>query len=213
MEDNRETDLFDSNTEKISGSGLKNFITESQPSGITLSMEHLFASLILVLVLFFTIFYLGYLRGRASVRPDELKDRSRVAASVSRSEPLLSGVPTAGEGSATEGFYDAPAAARSVRPSVSGERSGAAAPQPSARPSVANTSSKPYTIQVIAFRNRKEAQSELSLLKRKGYVPATKLEGNKWVVLVGRYKNRSEARKDLVNLKKRYRDCYLKKAV
>ena len=70
---------------------------------------------------------------------------------------------------------------------------------------------RPYTIQVIAFKNEKKANKEIALLKNKGYETFI-ISSNEWLqVCVGQYANREELYKDFDALKNNYPTCYVRK--
>lgn len=77
---------------------------------------------------------------------------------------------------------------------------------------VASEGKKPYTIQLAAFRTENQATKEMAVLRTKGYKPRILAKGGYYQVSVGQYQNREEAAGDLKTLKKRYKDCYLRKA-
>jgi cell division septation protein DedD len=76
---------------------------------------------------------------------------------------------------------------------------------------IADTTAKPYTIQVIAVKKQKNAKKEIQRLKKEGY-EAFLIPAKEWLqVCVGKYVNKADAKKDLANLRERYPTCYLRK--
>jgi len=76
---------------------------------------------------------------------------------------------------------------------------------------MADASIKPYTIQVVAFKNVENAKKEIQRLKREGY-DAFLIPSKEWTqVCVGRYITREETKKDLDSLKKMYLASYVRK--
>lgn len=70
---------------------------------------------------------------------------------------------------------------------------------------------KPYTIQLVAYRTESRALKEASDLTARGYDPSIITRGGFFQVCVGQYRNLKEAQKDIQILKKRYKDCFLRK--
>lgn len=68
-----------------------------------------------------------------------------------------------------------------------------------------------YTIQVASFVNKTSAQREAESLKRKGLSPLMLSKGKFIVVCVGNFSNKEEARRLLLNLRKQYQDCHIRR--
>lgn len=68
-----------------------------------------------------------------------------------------------------------------------------------------------YTIQVASFVNRKNAQKEADILKKKGLVSIVVSKGKFSIVCVGNFSKRQEAQVLLPSLKKQYRDCLIRR--
>jgi len=71
--------------------------------------------------------------------------------------------------------------------------------------------SKLYTIQVIAYRSKKSAQKELVRLGKKGFNPFIIIGGGYYQICVGEYNNQKEAEKGYRELKKTYKDSFIRK--
>jgi len=68
-----------------------------------------------------------------------------------------------------------------------------------------------FTIQVIAYRSKKSAQRELERLSEKGYKPFIITGGGYYQVCVGEYANKDESKNDFLELKKSYKDSFIRK--
>lgn len=74
-----------------------------------------------------------------------------------------------------------------------------------------NTNKISYTIQVASFRKKNSARQEADLLKKQGY-PVSLIQKGKYVVVcVGTFKKPIEAKNRLNSLKKKYKDCLLRR--
>lgn len=82
-----------------------------------------------------------------------------------------------------------------------------------AEPEIGNAAipGKPYTIQVVAYKNEKNAKNEIEQLKAEGY-DAFILPSKEWFqVCVGRYANKEESKKDFDTLRNRYPTSYFRR--
>jgi hypothetical protein len=68
-----------------------------------------------------------------------------------------------------------------------------------------------YTIQVATYRTKKSAQREAEDLKRKGLQPLILPKGDYMQLCVGNFLTKNEATITLLELKKRYQDCYIRR--
>ncbi|MDD4979963.1 MAG: SPOR domain-containing protein [Candidatus Omnitrophica bacterium] len=68
-----------------------------------------------------------------------------------------------------------------------------------------------YTIQVASFINRKNAQREADILKKKGLSTMVLSKGKFTIVCVGNFPNKQEAEFLLPKLKKQYQDCRVRR--
>lgn len=73
------------------------------------------------------------------------------------------------------------------------------------------TQPKNYTIQIATYQTKTYAQKEAETLKRKGLVALVLSKGEYTVVCVGSFSNRDAAKSLLPELKKRYRDCFIRR--
>ena len=80
-----------------------------------------------------------------------------------------------------------------------------------AEEAVREAPSKPYTIQVIAFKNEKNAVQEVERLKKSGYKAFIAPSGEWAQVCVGRYENREASKEDFTALKEKYPGCYFRR--
>lgn len=71
--------------------------------------------------------------------------------------------------------------------------------------------SKPYTIQVATYRQKKSAKKELENLRKRGLDSYIISNNGKYEVCVGEYVDRDSAKKNIKRLKKDYKDCFLRR--
>lgn len=70
-----------------------------------------------------------------------------------------------------------------------------------------------YTIQVVTHTKPDLAKKEMAFLSTEGYKAYLSVINGFYVVYVGSYDNKEEAALSLKKLQKRYKDCFVKKAV
>jgi hypothetical protein len=68
-----------------------------------------------------------------------------------------------------------------------------------------------YIIQLASYKTRMHAQKEVELLKKRGLSPLVLSKGSYTVLCVGNLSNRETAQSLLSELKKRYKDCYIRR--
>jgi len=83
--------------------------------------------------------------------------------------------------------------------------------QPMATPAATMMGKQYYAIQVASFKTKTLAQKEVELLKTKGFSPSLITKGNYTILCVGNFSNKETAQPSLLELKKRYRDCYIRR--
>jgi cell division protein FtsN len=199
MEQNREDmDLFDTiDEEGVSANKLKHFFRTRKEAVVMMSVENLTVIVAILCVILVIVFYLGFVRGQG-VTHDTLKSKLRMLRS--KQELVRKTYP--------------------VHPSVI-PKSPSAPPPVGATPEMTTTYSpnaaveksvdKPYTIQVVAYRNSAQAQKEIQKLQAKGYETRVITQGSYFIVCVGQYRSRVEAEKDMAELRRDYHDGYLRK--
>ena len=69
---------------------------------------------------------------------------------------------------------------------------------------------KPYTIQLISYKDKNRAEKTVGAFKRKGYQASMMRENGWYQVCVGSYLNKKEAEEDLKNFSQKYKDCFLR---
>lgn len=74
-----------------------------------------------------------------------------------------------------------------------------------------SSSNKPYTIQLVTYIKKDLAQKEITILKNEGYNVFVVPSGDFFQVCVGLYGTKENALKDWNKLRKRYKDCYIRK--
>lgn len=68
-----------------------------------------------------------------------------------------------------------------------------------------------YTIQIGTYEGKVSAQQELSALKQQGLLPVLRPSGKYIVVSVGNFPDQATAKSVLTQLKRKYRDCYIRR--
>lgn len=68
-----------------------------------------------------------------------------------------------------------------------------------------------YIIQLASYKTKIHTQKEVELLKKRGLSPLVLSKGNYTVLCVGNLPNKETAQSLLSELKKRYRDCYIRR--
>lgn len=68
-----------------------------------------------------------------------------------------------------------------------------------------------YIIQLASYKTKAYAQKEAEALKKKGLSPLVLSKGNYVVLCIGNFSNRQTAQSLLSELKKRYKDCYIRR--
>lgn len=72
---------------------------------------------------------------------------------------------------------------------------------------------KPYTIQLVTYKNRDLANKEITGLRRKGYFAVIIPSGDYFQVCAGLYKTNDEAKRDLKLFAPAYKGCFLRPRV
>ena len=68
-----------------------------------------------------------------------------------------------------------------------------------------------FTIQIASYKSKTLAQKEAQSLKKKGLSPAVLSKGGYNVLCVGNFSSKKEAQTLLLELKKRYAGCYIRR--
>jgi hypothetical protein len=77
--------------------------------------------------------------------------------------------------------------------------------------SAQRTAGDAFTIQIGSYEGTASAQQELSTLKKQGFLPVIKSSGKYTVLCVGNFPDQATARSLLTQLKRKYRDCYIRR--
>lgn len=78
-------------------------------------------------------------------------------------------------------------------------------------PAVTQDSAQKYTIQVATYQTNSLAKKEAETLKKRGFAALTFSKGGYTLLCVGNFSNKETARTMLSELKKRYRDCFIRR--
>ena len=68
-----------------------------------------------------------------------------------------------------------------------------------------------FTIQVASYSGKATAQQEIADLKKQGMLPVLKASGKYTVLCVGSFPDQATAKSLLTQLKRKYRDCYIRR--
>ena len=173
-------------------------INKSQkPVLFSTSVEQIVLAVIILVLAGCFIFFLGVLRGRATAS-------SPGGASGRQGAPPLPVSATASSRPSPANAAPSTATTMTVTPPAAVRKSLTA--QVPAR-----DVSKPYTIQLIAYKKRELADQEAAALRRSGYVSSIVPSGDYYQVCVGQYTNMEEAKKDLKWFGARYKDRFLRR--
>lgn len=182
----------------------RSFLRGTNDPKFEISLEILAFVLAVLLVLFILVFYMGYSRGRSAEQVAIASKitmfksnlaNSNIKYTHSLNQPQAPIQPVAAN-SSTDAQTDT---VNNIK--YADQNNG----------SVANSSEKPYTIQAVTYRSKAQAEREVTNLQKEGYSCRLITKQSLHVVCVGAYANRTEARRDLASLKKRYSDCFLRK--
>ncbi len=67
-----------------------------------------------------------------------------------------------------------------------------------------------YTIQVLTYRDKSTAEKQVQKLTQNGYKPFVIFSGGFYQICIGRYSVRENAKIDLANLRRNYKDCFIR---
>lgn len=206
MSDADHNDLFSKNfnsPEPVTDR-FRSFLRGTNDPKFEISLEILAFVLAVLLVLFILVFYMGYSRGRSA-------EQIAIASKITMFKSNLANSNIKYTHSLTQS--QAPSQQNSVNPQATSPTDGVnnAKYLDQSNGSVANSTEKPYTIQAVTYRSKAQAEREVTNLQKEGYSCRLITKQSLHVVCVGAYANRTEARRDLASLKKRYSDCFLRK--
>lgn len=169
-----------------------------------ISLEALALALAILLVLFILVFYMGYSRGRSAEQAEIASRITLFKSNLANSNIKYThdkNMPNSSSSSMTA-LENSEYATKNVN-NVKKIDSNSSP--------IANSDEKPYTIQAVTYRSKAQAEREVTNLQKEGYSCRLVTKQSLYVVCVGAYANRTEARRDLALLKKRYHDCFLRK--
>jgi hypothetical protein len=82
---------------------------------------------------------------------------------------------------------------------------------PQAVPQAVREAAGAFTIQVATYSGKVTAQQEISDLRKQGMLPVLKPSGKYTVLCVGSFPDQATAKSLLTQLKRKYRDCYIRR--
>lgn len=170
---------------------------------LTLSLENIIVGSILFIMLLVLFFCFGVERGKRIVASSGAPQVVEAASTV-KVEEIIPG--EAVDPSAQTPSADLPL--KTIRTPPSGTEK-----QPAAQLSV-NEDKKAgqfFTIQVASFKSEENAQREAMGLKKKGYDIFVLPKGEHFIVLVGKFVQRHEAKEFSKRLKNQYQDCLVRR--
>ncbi|MBP6920585.1 MAG: SPOR domain-containing protein [Candidatus Omnitrophica bacterium] len=83
--------------------------------------------------------------------------------------------------------------------------------QPITVAQTAQPSGSGYTIQIATYTGTTSAQREMNTLKKQGLLPVIRPSGNYTILCVGNFPDKATAKSLLTQLKRKYRDCYIRR--
>ncbi len=167
-----------------------------KPILLSTSLEQILLMVILLILSYCAVFFLGVLRGKSIV---QLEPRARVIARPTVAMPAAE---------APRVTLSAPIPTRIPQTT---QTPVTATPQVTILATPAINPAKPYTVQLVTYKNSDLTKSEISYWKKRGYNAFASLSGNYYVVYAGQYANKEEAKADLAVYKKKYKDAYLRR--
>ena len=78
-------------------------------------------------------------------------------------------------------------------------------------PEIAVPASGPYTVQLVAYKNKQDVENEMKYLVKSGYKPFLIPSGKFSQVCVGEYATNDEAKKTMQELKTKYKECFTRR--
>lgn len=170
-----------------------------KPILLTTTLEQILLACIVMILVLCGVFFLGILRGKSLVGSGVLSRPAPAVAAVRAPMPVRAAAV-------------APAAPASSGP-VRALTAAPAAPAPAAPSgSAALTPAKRlYTIQVVTHKKRSYAEAEMAAMAKAGFKGKILESDGYFVVCVGQYAAKDEAKKDLSLLKAKYPDCFLRR--
>lgn len=183
-------------------------------SSLTLSLENIVISGIVVLMSVIFSFSAGVEKGRRAHLIKPMDDPALSTVSVVQNKQDVTG-PIAQK-------RQAPLQAAAVRPQIAVNSSavtvpaaGSAVTADTENLSMAEQKEKSisgsYTVQVASFKKDEYAQKEALMLKKKGYDIIVVPKGSYSIVCVGKFSRKEQASVTLSQLKKTYKDCVLRR--
>ena len=187
-------ELFDRFSHEPQKPERSSMIAKNQkPILISTTLEQILLISLVTILVFCLIFYLGVLRGRSMVSGISQRPVVLSVATVPARHEVS--VPTTVQAKTVV-----------VVPMISGN------PKKESPPLATNvTLAKPYTIQVLTTKKKAYAESEAMFLRNSGFNSQVSQSGDFYVVCVGTYANKEEAKKDISRFSSKYKNPYLRR--
>ncbi len=160
-----------------------------KPILLSTTLEQLLMAGIILILLLCAVFFLGVLRGK-SLKPGPVETPSVERASAPRTVPP----PAPRRAAAAAVVPAAPALPAATIP---------------VRPASAVSADRPYTIQLVTYRKKEYAETELAAVRKMGFSGFVVQKGEYFLVYVGQYASKDEAKKDLAAFQGKYKDSFL----
>lgn len=172
-----------------------------KPILMSLTIEQILLAGIGLILLCCAAFFMGVLRGKSLVPGPVM--------AVSASQPVVSRQPEPRVNIQPVGVAAVPAAPAARAPQSIAKAS--SAPVAQQKHVFIADLSKPYTIQLVTYKQKELAEKESAVFRSKGYYSTLIPNGDYFIVCVGQYANKEEARKDLKLFGAKYKDCFLRR--
>ena len=177
-----------------------------KPILFSTTIEHvLLGGILFVLALCF-VFFLGVLRGKSLTPLAPIAPTSRAVPQA----PVLPQPQKAKAFVASPTVSNTPDANKVVSMQIS--KPMVALPSHSSVTAMSqNNAAKPYTIQLVTHKKKETADSEVASLKRNNFYSFIITSGEYYLVCVGQYASKEEAKKDLRFFGGKFKDCFLRR--
>lgn len=171
---------------------------------LTLTLDNLIIMAVVMIMAMVVSFSIGVEKGKKYVRPKPEPEQSDSRAKINR----VGQPPVVDRVSESASAVPQPETVIRVMDELANE------PQPSVVEEVTEIAQLPagaYTVQVASFKKENQAREEATALEKKGYEIYVLPKGGYSIVCVGKFNRRNEAQLLSAQLKKRYKDCLIRR--